>query len=225
MKAYDKLCCCAASFLQTRSTGHGCPRLRWPSPRRPETWCCPVSLTWTLSRTSVRTCMRCLRYTPASELSPFLCFFIENRNSINAFRTLSYMSYSLSLQTDKGFDKTMFERQMSVMRGQVSFLIVLPNWMFGLCCFSFSAFSLSPLCPLLLFLFPFYIIPCSLHPFSLPCPTFSHLHYLLCNLITTHFDLIPHSIPICYLHHFSCVSILHLTSNPTFFLLFVPSSL
>lgn len=27
-----------------------------------------------------------------------------------------------SLQTDKGFDKTMFERQMSVMRGQVSFL-------------------------------------------------------------------------------------------------------
>lgn len=46
---------------QIRSTGHGSPRLRWPSPRRPETWSCPASLTWTLSRTSVRTSMRCSR--------------------------------------------------------------------------------------------------------------------------------------------------------------------
>lgn len=42
-------------------------------------------------------------------------------------------SCSLPLQTDKGFDKTMFERQMSVMRGQVSHFLCLSS-----ACSSFS---------------------------------------------------------------------------------------
>lgn len=60
---------CELFSHQILSTGRGCPRPRWRSPRRPETWFCPDSLTWTLSRTCVKTSMRCSRYGPRLQWS------------------------------------------------------------------------------------------------------------------------------------------------------------
>lgn len=74
---------------------------------------------------------------------------------------------SCPLQTDKGFDKTMFERQMSVMRGQVSF----------------SAFSRH-----------FLRLSSQFFLSSVP-----HFHCLLCKPVTTHFNLISHLPPCCFL--------------------------
>lgn len=50
---------------QILSTGPGSPRLKWPSPRKPEIWCCPASPTWTSCRTSVRISTNCSRCAPA----------------------------------------------------------------------------------------------------------------------------------------------------------------
>lgn len=52
-------------------------------------------------------------------------------------------------QTDKGFDKTMFERQMSVMRGQVS--VCFPNYSFYFYPFCMLPVWGSPIQPPLLF--------------------------------------------------------------------------
>lgn len=85
--------------------------------------------------------MRCSRYKPPQNVLPlsFLSLFrrIKMNKQTAVWRLLTGVVV-FSPQTDKGFDKTMFERQMSVMRGQVS--VVSP-----------SAFSLFPLCPLILF--------------------------------------------------------------------------
>lgn len=143
--------------LQTHSTGHGSPRLRWPSPRKPETWCCPDSLTWTLSRTFVRTSMRCSRYR---SFLFFFFFFVSVHKDWN-----NNNNNFLVFQTDKGFDKAMFERQMSVMRGQVSFHfkeLVLKTVFF---------LPFSPLCPL----FCSFLLYPTLLLFPLKCPTFTSL--------------------------------------------------
>lgn len=98
------------------------------------------------------------------------------------------------LQTDKGFDKTMFERQMSVMRGQVSIL--------------------KKTVPISLVLRLFYFPPlCS--PSSLLCSTFlsfAPLARLLRSLVPIHLNLISHtppsSIVMLHLPHLSFLPLL-----------------
>lgn len=85
--------------------------------------------------------MRCSRYKPPQNVLPLSFLSLFRRIKMNKQTAVSRLLTGVvvfSPQTDKGFDKTMFERQMSVMRGQVSV-------------FSPSAFSLFPLCPLILF--------------------------------------------------------------------------
>lgn len=87
------------------------------------------------------------------------------------------LSLSLSPQTDKGFDKTMFERQMSVMRGQVSWKSIFFYTLLSiltLCCscqFLFP-FSLHYLCPLFMVLW----IICSFYILLLPCSPYFPMH-------------------------------------------------
>ena len=82
--------------------GRGSPMQRCHFPTASATWSCPSWATWTSSKISVMTCTTCSKWV--SMKSPAESCFIFN---------------VLNFQTDKGFDRHLFEKQMSVMRGQI----------------------------------------------------------------------------------------------------------
>ena len=65
-------------------------------------WSCQSSLTWILSKISVMTSTTSSKY-----------------NIIFTKRRFPLLMTSIFFQTDKGFDRHLFEKQMSVMRGQI----------------------------------------------------------------------------------------------------------
>lgn len=95
-----------------------------------------------------------------------------------------------SLQTDKGFDKTMFERQMSVMRGQVSISACCSHQPLCLGSTYLALISLSPL--------PHYVSP----------PLFAQTHHD--HTSTTSTNLLSFTLHPCQLLllHLSCLSVL-----------------
>ena len=104
--------------VPTLTIGLGFPGPRFPSAQRRGNWCCLPYQIWILSKSSVMTCIICSRWD--IYLYRYILFILTHFTYLEEnWKGNVDTWFFLFLQTDKGFDRHIFERQMSVMRGQV----------------------------------------------------------------------------------------------------------